>query len=77
MIALWFSINLLATNIVTGLLGPLLFGLGGTDCVWIVILANIVASLGPAYISGFGPLSGNRTMARRTRPPFPHQLISY
>ena len=66
MIALWFSINLSATNIVTGLLGLLLFGVGGTDCAWIVILANTIASLEPAYISGFGPLSGNRTMARRT-----------
>ncbi|MCJ1278325.1 hypothetical protein MMC21_006140 [Puttea exsequens] len=64
MFALWFSINLSATNIVTGLLGPLLFGLGWKDSVYIVILANALASCAPAYTSTFGPLSGSRTMVR-------------
>lgn len=62
MLLLWFSINLGATNITTGLLGPLLFSLGWVDCVCIVIFANAISSCAVAYISTFGPQSGNRTM---------------
>ena len=62
MLALWFSINLVATNIITGLLGPLVFQLGWVDSVCIVIFANALSSCGPAYTSTFGPQSGNRTM---------------
>ena len=64
MLTLWFSINLVATNIITGLLGPLIFQLGWVDCVCIVIFANALSSCGPAYTSTFGPESGNRTMVR-------------
>ena len=59
---LWFSINLVANNIVTGLLGPLVFGLGWVDSVCIVIFACALASAGAAYTATFGPESGNRTM---------------
>ncbi|KAL9628768.1 MAG: hypothetical protein Q9164_007151, partial [Protoblastenia rupestris] len=62
MLALWFSINLVATNIITGLLGPLIFQLGWVDCVCIAIFANALSSCGASYISTFGPESGNRTM---------------
>ena len=62
MFALWFSINLVATNIITGLLGPLVFQLGWVDCVCIVIFANALSSCGASYTSTFGPESGNRTM---------------
>jgi len=62
MFSLWFSINLQAVNLVIGLFGPLVFGLGWVDCVCIVIFANALASCGPAYLSTFGPESGNRTM---------------
>lgn len=64
MFALWSSINLGATNIVTGLLGPLVFQLGWVDCVCIVIFANALSSCGASYTSTFGPESGNRTMVR-------------
>jgi Permease for cytosine/purines, uracil, thiamine, allantoin len=64
MVALWFSINLVATNIITGLLGPLVFQLGWVDCVCIVIFANALSSCGASYTSTFGPESGNRTMVR-------------
>ena len=62
MFALWFSINLVAANIVTGLLGPLVFQLGWVDSVCIVIFANALSACGAAYTSTFGPESGNRTM---------------
>lgn len=62
MIALWFSINLTAINIIAGLLGPLVFQLGWVDCVCIVIFANALAACGASYTSTFGPESGNRTM---------------
>lgn len=64
MFALWFSINLTVMSITTGLLGPLIFKLGWVDCICILIFANGLSSCGPAYISTFGPESGNRTMVR-------------
>jgi Permease for cytosine/purines, uracil, thiamine, allantoin len=64
MVALWFSIDLAATNIITGLLGPLVFQLGWVDCVCIVIFANALSACGASYTSTFGPESGNRTMVR-------------
>lgn len=72
MFALWFSINLVATNIITGLLGPLVFQLGWVDCVCIVIFANALSSCGPSYTSTFGPESGNRTMVRASRMQAPN-----
>ena len=62
MFLLWFSINLVANNIITGFFGPLVFGLGWTDSICIVIFACALGSCGPAYMATFGPESGNRTM---------------
>ena len=62
MFILWFSINLVASNIITGFFGPLVFGLGWTDSTCIVIFACALGSCGPAYTATFGPESGNRTM---------------
>ena len=64
MFALWFSISMAATSIITGLLGPLVFQLGWVDCVCIIIFAIALASCPVSYISTFGPQSGNRTMVR-------------
>ena len=64
MFLLWFSINLVANNIITGLLGPLVFSLGWVDCVCIVIFATGLSACGVSYTSTFGPISGNRTMVR-------------
>ena len=62
MLALWLSINLVANNIITGLLGPLVFDLGWVDSVCIVIFATGLSACGAGYIATFGPQSGNRTM---------------
>lgn len=62
MFLLWFSINLCANNIILGLFGPLVFGLGWKDSICIAIFACALGSCGPAYTSTFGPESGNRTM---------------
>lgn len=61
MFSLWFSINLQAMNIIVGLLGPLVYGLGWVDCICIVIFANALASTSIAYMATYGPESGNRT----------------
>ena len=62
MSALWFGINLCVQNGLVGLLGPLVFSLGWTDSICIVIFANALSSCGAAYTATFGPRSGNRTM---------------
>jgi Permease for cytosine/purines, uracil, thiamine, allantoin len=62
MFLLWFSINLVASSIITGFFGPLVFGLGWTDSICIVIFACALGACGPAYTATFGPESGNRTM---------------
>lgn len=67
MFALWFSMNLVAINIITGFLGPLVFQLGWTDCVCIVIFANALSACAGSYASTFGPESGNRTMVSMRR----------
>ena len=64
MAALWFSINICANSIITGLLGPLVFQLGWVDSICIVIFASGLSACAPAYTSTFGPESGNRTMVR-------------
>ena len=62
MFALWFNMNLAGTNIITGLLGVLVFELGWIDCVCIVVFACGLSACAAAYTSTFGPESGNRTM---------------
>ena len=62
MFLLWFSLNLVGNNIITGFFGPLVFGLGWKDSVLIVIFAIALGACGPAYTATFGPESGNRTM---------------
>ena len=58
----WFSSNLTANNITLGMLGPLSFELGLTDCLLLGAFGSLVGSLGCGYISTFGPMSGNRTL---------------
>ncbi len=55
MFALWFSINSVAKNIITGLLAPLVFRLGWVDCVCIVIFTSALTASVAFYISTFGP----------------------
>lgn len=73
MFALWFSIDLVTYSIITGFLGVLVFSLGWVDCIVIIIIANAVAACGAAYLSTFGPESGNRTMVSRLLVYFPIQ----
>lgn len=62
MFLMWFSINLTANNMALGFLGPVVFSLGWTDSVAILILANFAGAIVPGYIASFGPISGNRTL---------------
>ena len=64
MFLLWFSIDLVATNIITGMLGPLIFALGWKDSICISIFALALSCCGPSYTATWGPVSGNRTMVR-------------
>ena len=54
--------NLCVISLVPGFLGPLVYNLGWTDCVYIAIFANALAACGPAYTATFGASSGLRTM---------------
>lgn len=62
---IWFSANLTLNNLALGLLGPLVFYVGLKDAMWLGTFGSIAGSLGTAYISTFGPLSGNRTLVWR------------
>ncbi|OQU98517.1 hypothetical protein CLAIMM_04291 [Cladophialophora immunda] len=75
-ILIWFSANLTANNMALGLLGPLVFELGLTEGMLIGAFGTIAGSIGTAYISTFGPLSGNRTLvvARYTMGWWPSKI---
>ena len=77
MFGLWFGINLVVMSIITGLLGPLVYQLGWVDCVCIFIFANALSSCAPAFISTFGPQSGNRTMVGARVGHMPHTCWSF
>jgi purine-cytosine permease-like protein len=62
MTLLWFSTNITANNIAVGMLGPLDFGLGFTDAALCAAFGAVLGAIGVAYMSTFGPVSGNRTM---------------
>jgi hypothetical protein len=62
---IWFSANLTLNNLTLGLLGPLVFYVGLKDAMWLGAFGSIAGSLGTAYMSTFGPLSGNRTLVRQ------------
>ena len=62
---LWFSTNITANNIAVGMLGPLAYDLGFTDSALCAAFGAVLGSAGAAYMSAFGPESGNRTMVSR------------
>jgi len=62
MALLWFSTNLTANNLTLGMLGPLVYGLSFTDAALCAVFGGLLGSAGAAYMSTFGPRSGNRTM---------------
>jgi hypothetical protein len=59
---IWFSSNITANNLAVGLLGPLTYELSFLDCALCAVFGAFVGSLGTAYMSIWGPQSGNRTM---------------
>ena len=62
MALLWFSINLTANNVAVGLLGPLVYGLSFVDSALCAVFGGMLGGAGAAYMSTYGPQSGNRTM---------------
>lgn len=67
MTLLWFSSNITANNIAVGMLGPLAYDLGFTDSALCAAFGAVIGSAGAAYMSTFGPESGNRTMVSTPR----------
>lgn len=59
---MWFSANISLNNLAAGMLGPLLLELGFLDCALLAVFGAFVGSLTTAYMSIWGPQSGNRTM---------------
>ena len=59
---LWISINLAAVNITLGMLGPAVFALSFKDATLCASFGSLLGSIPVAYISTWGPVSGNRTM---------------
>jgi len=74
---LWISINLAANNITLGMLAPDIFALGFKDAALCAVFGSLFGSLPVAYITTWGPISGNRTMifARYTFGWWPSKLI--
>lgn len=62
---MWFSANISLNNLAAGMLGPLLLNLGFLDCALLAVSGALVGSLTTAYMSIWGPQSGNRTMVSR------------
>lgn len=59
---LWLSANLSVNNLAVGLFGPLVFGLGFLDSTICAVFGALLGSISTAYMSIWGPISGNRTM---------------
>ncbi|KAF8848647.1 hypothetical protein BDZ45DRAFT_753601 [Acephala macrosclerotiorum] len=57
-----FSANCTANNMTVGILGPIAYGLGFVDTMICCLFGTILGSCLTAYISTFGPMSGNRTL---------------
>ena len=74
---LWFSINLAATNITLGMLGPAVFYLSFVDSSLCAVFGMMMGCLPVAYIATFGPRSGNRSLvfARYTMGWWPAKLV--
>lgn len=61
---LWFSANISMNNLAVGLFGPLVFGLGFVDSAMCAVFGSLLGAISTAYMSIWGPQSGNRTMVR-------------
>jgi hypothetical protein len=65
---MWYSANISLNNLAVAMLGPLAFQLGFLDCAMCAVFGAFVGSLTTAYMSIWGPQSGNRTMVRFLMP---------
>lgn len=59
---MWYSANISLNNLAAAMLGPLAFELGFLDCAMCAVFGAFLGSLTTAYMSIWGPQSGNRTM---------------
>lgn len=59
---MWFGANLTGNNLAVGLLGPLVYQLSFLDSALCSIFGIVVGGFCVAYMSTWGPISGNRTM---------------
>ncbi|KAK4161079.1 putative purine-cytosine transporter [Cladorrhinum sp. PSN259] len=59
---MWFSANISVNNLTAGILGPLVFQLGFLDSAMCAVFGALLGSASTAYMSIWGPISGNRTM---------------
>ncbi|KAJ6105117.1 hypothetical protein N7523_010191 [Penicillium sp. IBT 18751x] len=62
MCLVWLSANLTANNMMIGMLGPLNFGLGLRDSMFLATFGSLMGGAGSSYIASFGPASGNCTL---------------
>ncbi|KAI9736270.1 MAG: hypothetical protein M1834_001156 [Cirrosporium novae-zelandiae] len=62
MTLLWFSANVTANNLSLAFLGPIVYKLSFVDAALCSVFGSALGSLLCAYISTWGPRSGNRTM---------------
>jgi NCS1 nucleoside transporter family len=78
-VLLWISCDLTANGITLAMLGPLVFKLPFTDAALCAVFGAWIGSLGPAYISTFGPRSGHRTMvaARWFMGYYPSKITAF
>ncbi|GAW02360.1 tyrosinase [Lentinula edodes] len=64
MFTVWFSAILNLTGMSTGALGPIFFSLDFRECIIVLVVADIICCLVPAYFVVFGPKLGTRTMVQ-------------
>lgn len=62
MMCIWFSMTLATNNLIVGSLGTLVFRLSFTDAALCAVFGVILGNIAVAYISTWGPRSGNRTL---------------
>lgn len=62
MLLMWFSMTLATNNIIVGSLGTLVLGLSFKDAAISAVLGNLLGASTVAYMSTWGPRSGNRTL---------------
>ena len=62
MLLMWFSMTLATNNIIVGSMGTLVLRLSFKDAALCAVFGNLVGASTVAYMSTWGPRSGNRTL---------------